>query len=83
MFEHIADPFIRAAIQSPCQNVDKTALSSILDDCVMSLNEDYDNEDVPFDVFDARSIALLRAQDQYLSGDYGSCHKSLQDFFSI
>ena len=82
-FNHILDPFTRAALEAPAQNVDRLSLSAILDECYEHLQVDFDNLDLPLEVYAARGEALDLAHGAYTDGRYSDCHKHLRTFFTV
>ena len=82
-FDHILDPFTRAAMEGPAQNVDRTSLSIIIEECDQHQQADYDNIDLPLKVYAARGEALDLANEAYMDGRHGACHEHLRTFFSV
>lgn len=82
-FNHILDPFTRAALEAPAQNVDRLSLSTILDECYEHLQVDFDNLDLPLEVYAARAEALDLAHEAFMGGRHGDCHKHLRTFFMV
>ena len=82
-FNHILDPFTRAAMEAPAQNVDRLSLSAILDECYEHLQVDYENLDLPLEVYTARGEALDLAHEAFTDERHGDCHEHLRTFFTV